>query len=78
MDGALNSWKTGDGRLFNQEAEEAFVGSFFLDGGLVQECTVKPDQLYTYKMREIFAVILRLAEKGKPVDVISVAEEAGH
>ncbi|WP_316572721.1 replicative DNA helicase [Neobacillus sp. YIM B06451] len=77
MDGVLNSCKTGDGRLFNEEAEEAFVGSFFLDGGLVQECTVKPDQLYTYKMRRIFAVILLLAEKGKPVDVISVAEEAG-
>ncbi|WP_231689571.1 replicative DNA helicase [Bacillus sp. FJAT-27245] len=77
MDGTLNSWKTGDGRLFNQEAEEAFVGSFFLDGGLMQECTVNPNQLYTYKMRRIFSVIQRLYEKGKPVDVISVTEEAG-
>lgn len=77
MAGMVNHLKTGDGRLFNQEAEEAFVGSFFLDGGLMQECAVQPEQLYTYKMKSLFAVMLRLYEKGKPIDVVSVVEEAG-
>ncbi|WP_231505623.1 replicative DNA helicase [Bacillus sp. EB01] len=71
------SYKEGDGRLVNYEAEEAFVGSFFLDGTLMQECTVQPIQLYTYKLRSLFSVICRLYEKGKPIDIITVAEEAG-
>ncbi|RHW43471.1 replicative DNA helicase [Neobacillus notoginsengisoli] len=74
---ALQNLHAYDGRLFNQEAEEAFVGAFFLDGALMQECSVQPEQLYNYRLRRLFAVLQRLHEKGKPIGIISVAEEAG-
>ncbi|WHY79937.1 DnaB-like helicase N-terminal domain-containing protein [Neobacillus sp. WH10] len=62
---------------FNQEAEEALVGAFFLDEELVKECTIRPEQLYSWKLRLIYSAIRSLDEKGKPVDVITVVEELG-
>ncbi|MBU8878795.1 replicative DNA helicase [Bacillus sp. FJAT-29790] len=61
--------------LFNQEAEEAVVGSLFLEEGLVKDCTIRPEQLYLKKLQRLFAAIKCLNEKGKPIDVISVVEE---
>lgn len=31
--------------IFNQDAEEAVIGSFFLEEGLVKDCTLKPGYL---------------------------------
>jgi replicative DNA helicase len=62
---------------YNQEAEEAFVGAFFLDADLVKECTIKPEQLYSSKLRLLYSAIRSLDVKGKPIDVISVVEELG-
>jgi replicative DNA helicase len=62
---------------YNQEAEEAFIGSFFLDGGLVKESTIKPEQLYSPKLRLMYTTIRSLDEKGKPIDVISFIDELG-
>lgn len=62
---------------FNQEAEEALVGAFFLEGELVKECTIRPEQLYSRKLRMIYSAIREVDEKGKPFDVISVGEEIG-
>lgn len=63
---------------YNLEAEEALIGAFFLDGGLVYECTIQPEQLYTKKLQLLLKAIQLLAEKGKPIDVISVIEEIGY
>ncbi|MFE8695550.1 replicative DNA helicase [Cytobacillus sp. FJAT-53684] len=63
---------------YNLEAEEALVGAFFLDKDLVNECTIRPEQLYTKKLQLLLKAIQQLAEKGKPVDVISVIEEIGY
>ncbi|MEH7342515.1 replicative DNA helicase [Bacillus sp. JJ1532] len=63
--------------LFNQDAEEAVIGSFFLEEGLVKECTLRPDQFYFKELQRLFAAILRLDEKGKPIDRISVMDEIG-
>ncbi|MFZ7942782.1 replicative DNA helicase [Neobacillus sp. 19] len=62
---------------FNQEAEEALVGAFFLEEDLVKECTIRPEQLYSWKLKQIYSAIRRLDEKGKPIDMISVMEELG-
>jgi replicative DNA helicase len=62
---------------YHFEAEAALVGAFFLDPELVKECTIRPEQLYTRKLRLIFSAIRSLDEKGKPIDVIAVVEEIG-
>jgi replicative DNA helicase len=62
---------------YNQEAEEAFIGSFFLDGSLVKEATIKPEHLYSPKLRLMYTAIRSLDEKGKPIDVISFIDELG-
>ena len=62
---------------FNEEAEEALVGAFFLEEELVKECTIRPEQLYSWKLRLIYTAIRSLDEKGKPIDIITVVEELG-
>ncbi|WP_066303968.1 replicative DNA helicase [Bacillus sp. FJAT-29814] len=62
---------------YNQEAEEAFVGSFFLDGDLVKECNVRPEQLHLPHLRLIYAGIRSLVETGKPVDLVTILNEIG-
>lgn len=39
---------------YNQEAEEALVGAFFLEGELVKECTIRPEQLYSQETEADF------------------------
>ncbi|WP_235924746.1 replicative DNA helicase [Neobacillus sedimentimangrovi] len=62
---------------YNEQAEEALVGAFFLDEQLIKECTIKPEQLYSSRLRQIFSAIRSLDEKGKPIDIISIIEELG-
>src|SRR5436309_5824733 len=62
---------------YSQEAEEAFVGAFFLEPELVKECTIRPEQLYSRRLRLLYAAIRSLDEKGKPIDVIAMIEELG-
>lgn len=63
--------------IWNQEAEQAVLGSLFLDAGLIKECTIQPEHLYSNKLRRILQAMKNLDEKGKPIDVISVVEEVG-
>jgi len=62
---------------YNLEVEEALIGSLFLDGDLIKDCTIRPEHLYVSKLRMIFTLMMSLVEKGKPIDMLSVAEEAG-
>ena len=62
---------------YHVEVEEAIIGALFLDGELMKECTLVPAHFYSSQLREIFTMMRRLEEKGKPIDVVSVAEEAG-
>ncbi|NWQ41932.1 replicative DNA helicase [Bacillus sp. EB106-08-02-XG196] len=61
----------------SQAVEEAFVGSFFLDNQLAQECTVQPEQLSSPALRILYSVIQSLTKKGKPIDPVTVLEEIG-
>ena len=62
---------------YSIEAEEAIIGALFLDGELIKDCTIRPEHFYSSQLRKIYMLMGQLAEKGKPIDVISVAEEAG-
>ncbi|WML48505.1 replicative DNA helicase [Neobacillus sp. PS3-34] len=66
-----------DPRLVNTEAEQAAVGALFLEDGLIKDCTITPDQLFSRKLRKLLAAMKELDEKGKPIDVISVVEQIG-
>ncbi|PLS18710.1 replicative DNA helicase [Bacillus sp. M6-12] len=61
----------------NVEAEQALVGSLFLEVGLIQECTIQPNQLYTWQLRKLLEAMKQLHDMEKPIDVISVVEQIG-
>lgn len=60
--------------LYNIEAEEALVGALFLEEGLIKDCSILTQQLYSRKLQVLLTAIKDLDVKGKPVDVISVVE----
>jgi replicative DNA helicase len=62
---------------YSIEAEEAIIGALFLDGELIKDCTLRPEHFYSSQLRKIYLLMGQLVEKGKPIDVVSVAEEAG-
>ena len=62
---------------YHIEVEEAIIGALFLDGELIKECTLVPEHFYSPQLRKIYMLMGQLAQKGKPIDVVSVAEEAG-
>ncbi|MDQ0221347.1 replicative DNA helicase [Peribacillus cavernae] len=63
--------------LFNQEAEEAVIGSLFLEEDLIKDCTLIPEHFYLARLKRILWAMKRLDEQGKPIDVISVVEQIG-
>jgi len=63
---------------YSLEVEEAFIGSLLLDGELIKDCSLRPEHLYVPRLKTIFTYMLKLTEKGKPIDMVSVAEEAGN
>jgi replicative DNA helicase len=62
---------------YSLEAETAFVGSFFSEPELLKECTIRPEQLYSTRLRQLYRAIRSLEEKGKPIDEIALIEELG-
>jgi replicative DNA helicase len=63
--------------LYSLEAETAFVGAFFSEPELLKECTIRPEQLYSPRLRQLYRAICSLDEKGKPIDEIALIEELG-
>ncbi|MFB3163841.1 replicative DNA helicase [Neobacillus sp. 179-J 1A1 HS] len=61
----------------SEAVEEAFVGSFFLDNKLAQECSVQPEQLSSPNLRKLYTVIQSLTKKGQPIDFVTVLDEMG-
>lgn len=59
------------------EVEEAMIDALFLDGEWIKECTLRPEHFYSSRLRKIYILMRQLAKKGKPIDVVFVAEEAG-
>lgn len=53
------------------------MGAFFLDERLVKECTLRPEQLHSRQLRQIYTAIRNLDQKGSPIDLVTVMEELG-
>ena len=66
----------GRNSYYNLEVEQSVIGALLLEGDLIKDCTLHPDQLYSRKHRTILSVMQRVDEKGIPIDVVSVAEKA--
>ena len=62
---------------YSIETEEAIISALFLDGELIKDCILRPEHFYSSQLRKIYMLMRQLAEKGKPIDVVSVAEEGG-
>ena len=62
---------------YNLEVEETVIGALLMDGDLIKDCTLRPEHFYSPQLRKLFTMMLRLAEKEKPIDIVSVADEAG-
>ena len=60
-------------------AENGVLGSVLIDSKRLPELRsiVTPDDFMTDRGRDIFGVMCRLADKGKPVDAVLVLEELG-
>lgn len=61
----------------NIEAERSSLGSMLLEKEAIEKGTelLKPEDFYREAHRVIFEVIVHLANKGEPVDMITVSEE---
>ena len=60
------------------EAEAAILGCCLLDGGAMTdaETSVSPDDFYELRHRNLFELMLKLKDDGKPIDTISIFQEA--
>jgi len=61
----------------SQEAEEAVIGSIFIDPSIINDIMeiVSSSDFYYPKNRLIFQAIEKLYDEGEPIDVISVSEK---
>lgn len=61
------------------DAERSILGGILLDNFLINEAltTLTPDHFYVEAHRRIFMRMKDLGDSGKPIDVISLAEELG-
>lgn len=63
--------------IFNQEAEQYFVGCLLSEGELAKETKLQQKNLYLPALKIIFEAIKKVDEKGKPVDLVAIVEELG-
>ncbi|WP_456273604.1 replicative DNA helicase [Bacillus sp. AK031] len=63
---------TNNPQLFNEEAEQAIVGSILLEGDLIKDCVLTPEHFHVIELKRIFWAMKRLDEKNKPIDIVSV------
>lgn len=63
-------------RLYSTESEQSVLGALLLDPLAADRLgALRPEHFYTESHRVILAEIMRMIAAGKPVDVITVAEE---
>jgi replicative DNA helicase len=61
----------------DEQAEEAVLGSIFLDPEIAIEVTakLKPEAFYVTRNRDIYAAVYSLTERHEPVDYLTVTQE---
>ena len=61
---------------YNLEVEETVIGALLLDGDLIEDCTLRPEHFYS-QLRRAFYHDAPIRRKRRPIDIVSVADEAG-
>lgn len=59
------------------EAENAVVGSLLLDADLLDVCPLDVETFSTYSNKAIYGAMRKIAERGEPVDMVTLAMELG-
>ena len=61
----------------NHEAEQAVIGAIFLDSSTLITASeiLRPDDFYRSAHQKIFETFIRLSDRGKGIDVVTVTEE---
>lgn len=63
--------------LYNQEAEQAILGTLLIEPDLIKDCKVRPHHLSSGAHYNLLWTIVDLDSKGIPVDMISILERVG-
>ena len=66
-----------DEAIFNQEAEQCFIGCLLVEGDLAKETKIQAKNIYMPALKIIFEAIKGVEEKGKPIDLVAIVEELG-
>lgn len=65
-----------ESRIHSHESEQAVLGSLLVDPDAIERIgALRPEHLFDKRHRAILAEIMAMVAAGKPVDVITVAEE---
>lgn len=59
------------------EAESAVVGSLLVDTDLLDVCPLDVESFSTYSNKAIYGAMRKIAERGEPVDMVTIAMELG-
>ncbi|WP_124728570.1 replicative DNA helicase [Staphylospora marina] len=59
------------------EAEQAVLGSIFLEPSVIYQVTerIRPEDFYRQSHQKLFQVMVELAERGEPVDLVTLTAE---
>ncbi len=62
--------------ISSAEAEFAVLGAIFINPDAIENVKLSPEDFFDLACRETFEVMLKFAEDGIPIDVVTVAEKA--
>ncbi|QCX33499.1 replicative DNA helicase [Caloramator sp. E03] len=61
--------------LFNLQAEQAILGLILTKNEVIVEIDLKPEHFYIPKHQKLYAVMFKLFQEGKSIDIINIANE---
>lgn len=59
----------------NVEAEQSVLGSIIIEGDLIKDCQLKPNQFSLPTHQAIFKAIRELEDAESPIDLVTVVEK---
>lgn len=63
-----------DTHIYNQEAEQALIGSLLYDPGLIDTIDLEPGELYVDRHKRVFSAIRNLHAKGVDADLVTLTD----
>lgn len=64
--------------VLNTEAEQAVLGCILVEGDLIKETSLQPEQFGVKKHSVIFSAMKEADKSGIPVDIVSVTTQLGN